>query len=128
MAKVNQLVHESVHQNPLSHLISTHYLRSTQGLDLTNFDTVLSILKSTYDKIMLYEIGKWFIIKIFHNLSDMRKIIHGGEKRYFPRKVQQHFLRKWFDEKFEHGSVVWKHEKFTALQFFFVKSIHSKVH
>ena len=23
---------------------------------------------------------------------------------HFPKKVQQHFLRKWFDEKFEHGS------------------------
>ena len=53
---------------------------------------------------MLYIIGKWFIINIFHNLSDKRKIIHGGEKPYFPKKVQQHFLRKWFDEKFEHGS------------------------
>ena len=93
MAKVNQLVHESVHQNPLSNLISTHNLRSTQGVDLTNFDTVLSILKSTYDKIMLYEIGKWFIINIFHNVSDSRKFIHSGEKPYFPNKVQQHFLK-----------------------------------
>ena len=58
MAKVNQLVHESVHQNPLSNLISTHNLRSTQGINLTNFDTISSMLQGTYDKIMLNEIGK----------------------------------------------------------------------
>ena len=58
MAKVNQLVHESVHQNPLSNLISTHDLRSTQGISLTNFDTISSMLQGTYDKIILNEIGK----------------------------------------------------------------------
>ena len=58
MVKVNQLGHESVHQNPLSNLISTHNLRSTQGINLTNFDTISSMLQGTYDKIMLNEIGK----------------------------------------------------------------------
>ena len=56
--------------------------------------------KSCYE----YEIGKWFIINIFHNVSDKRKLIHIGEKPYFPKKVQQYFLKKWFDEKSEHGS------------------------
>ena len=70
MAKANQLVHESVHQNPLSNLISTHNLRSTQGVDLTKFDTFLSILHGTHDKILLNEIEKWFIINIFYKLSD----------------------------------------------------------
>ena len=76
-----------MHQNPLSNLISTHNLRGTQGVDLTNFDTVLSILKSTYDKIMISEIGNWFIINIFHNPRNKRKIIHSGEKPYFSKKV-----------------------------------------
>ena len=58
MVKVHQLGHESVHQNPLSNLISTHNLRSTQGINLTNFDTISSMLQGTYDKIMLNEIGK----------------------------------------------------------------------
>ena len=58
MAKLNQLVHDSVHQNPLSNLISTHNLRSTQGINLTNFDTISSMLQGTYDKIILNEIGK----------------------------------------------------------------------
>ena len=44
MAKANQLVHESVHQNQLSNPISTHNLRITQGVDLTNFDTILTML------------------------------------------------------------------------------------
>ena len=70
MAKANQLVHESVHQNQLSNPISTHDLRSTQGVDLTKFDTILSILHGTYDKILLNEIEKWFIINIFYKLSD----------------------------------------------------------
>ena len=70
MAKVNQLVHESVYQNQLSNPKSTQNLRSTQGVDLTNFDTISSILLGTYDKILLYEIGKWFIINIFYNMSD----------------------------------------------------------
>ena len=71
---------------------------------MLNFDTILSTLLGTYDKIMLYEIGKWFIINIFDNISDKKKIMQGGENPYFPKKVQQHFLRKWFDEKFDHGS------------------------
>ena len=70
MAKANQLVHESVHQNQLSNPISTHDLRSTQGVDLTNFDTILSIPHGTYDKILLNKIEKWFIINIFYKLSD----------------------------------------------------------
>ena len=105
MAKVNQLVHESVHQNPLSHLISTHYLRSTQGLDLTNFDTVLSILKSTYDKIMISEIGNWFIINIFHIASDKRRFIHSAKKPYFPKEVQQHFLKNSLTKNFSMGVI-----------------------
>ena len=88
--------------------MSIHDLRSTQGVNLTNFDTILSMLQGTYDKIILYEIGKWFIINIFHNVSDKRKFIHSGEKPYFPNKVQQHFLKKkWFDEKLSMG-VIWR--------------------
>ena len=64
MAKANQLVHESM-SNP----IFTHDLRSTQAVDLTNFDTILSIIHGTYDKILLNEIAKWFIINIFYKLS-----------------------------------------------------------
>ena len=70
MVLVNQLVHESMHQNQLLNPISTHHLRSTQGVKLSNFDTILSILQGIYDKIFLCEIGKWFIINIFHKVSD----------------------------------------------------------
>ena len=70
MAIVNQLVHESMHQNQLLNPKSTHHLRSTQGVNLTNFDTISSILQNTYNKIFLYKIGKWLIINIFHNVSD----------------------------------------------------------
>ena len=66
MAKANQLVH----QNQMSNSISPHDLRSTQGVDLTNFDTILSIPHGTYDKILLNKIEKWFIINIFYKLSD----------------------------------------------------------
>ena len=54
MAKANQLLHESVHQNQLPNPMSTHDLRSTQGVDLTNFDTVLSMVQGT----MLVEFTK----------------------------------------------------------------------
>ena len=70
MAKLIQLVHETVHQNPLSNLMSTHDLRSTKGINLTNFDTISSTLQGTQDKILLNEIEMWFIINIFHKLSD----------------------------------------------------------
>ena len=87
--------------------MSIHDLRSTQGVNLTNFDTILSMLQGTYDKIILYEIGKWFIINIFHNVSDKRKFIHSGEKPYFPKKVQQHFLKNGLTKNLSMG-VIWR--------------------
>ena len=107
MAKVIQLVHESVHQNPLSNLMSTHDLRSTQGVSLTNFDSILIMLQGTYDKIMLYEIIKWFIINTFHIVSDKRRIIHSGDKPYFPKEVQQHFLKNGLTKILSMG-VIWR--------------------
>ena len=74
-------------------------------MNLTNFDTV-SMLQGTYDKIMLYEIEKCFIINIFHNLRDEKKFIHMGEKPYFHKKVQQHFLKNGLTKNFSMG-VIW---------------------
>ena len=107
MVKANQLVHGSVHLNQLSNLISIHDLRSTQGINLTNFDSVLSMVQGIYDKIMLYEIGKWFIINIFDNVSNKRKFIHIGEKPYFHEKVQLHFLKNGLTKNLSMG-VIWR--------------------
>ena len=103
IAKANNLVHESVHQNQLSNLMSTHDLRSTQGVNLTYFDTISSILQGTYNKIILYEIGKWFIINIFHKVRDEWEFIHSKEKPHFLRRFSEIFWKMVW-RKFQHGS------------------------
>ena len=78
-----------------------------KGLNLSNFDTILSTLQGTYDKILLNEIEKWFIINIFHKLSDKRWFIHSIEKLHFPNNVQQKIYKNGLTENLSMG-VIWR--------------------
>ena len=93
MAKVIQLVHESVHQNPLSNLMSTHDLRSTQGVSLTNFDSILSMLqgtvhmtKSCYMKLEIGSLSTFFILQVIREDSYIVQ-----KSPIFPRKFSNIF-------------------------------------
>ena len=99
----------------------SHDLRSTQGVDLTNFDTILSILKVTYDKILLNKIEKWFIINIFHKvmIGDNSHIVK--KSLIFHRRLGKKIAKmvwgkksgwEWFCEISRLCTAVWKNEKF----------------